>query len=291
MKMIDNSFVRRINDILIEQDIPIGDRPLETALIWMEENKILGQYVDRDSYEVVEKIYKEIYPYEDFSLAVLKGCVAIQDKIYKVNIPICYGTVQIHILALIEIDMNELQNIFQNHPEQGWRAYYAVGDLLDYGFGIDDLRFIKDEGSQLLEQATNNLIATGRILLQYENVDVVVQTACITAELSMKAVLAKFGYDEKSRRSLGHNLENLAKEIVKMKTMDSDDRFLYECGCFPDYVQNRYSPSGLSRKQLMNLAMRAQFVAAESVRRITDRNLVKEMESDPCNLERPDFDL
>jgi len=48
---------------------------------------------------------------------------------------------------------------------------------------------------------------------------------------------------------------------------------------FPNYVGARYAAHGLTRVQLMELAMRAQYVAADVIRRITDRNFGGEMEA------------
>lgn len=76
----------------------------------------------------------------------MKSTIAIRDKMYNVNVPIIFGSYMIDILNLIQIEQQELENIFQNYPAQGWRAYYGVADLVDYAYAVDDLRL--EEGEQ-----------------------------------------------------------------------------------------------------------------------------------------------
>ncbi|WP_205418298.1 hypothetical protein, partial [Pseudomonas coronafaciens] len=56
---------------------------------------------------------------------------------------------------------------------------------------------------------------------------------------------------------------------------------------FPDYVGTRYATHGMTRIELMVLAMRAQFVAAEALRRVSDRDFASMLEADPRNCPRP----
>jgi len=58
----------------------------------------------------------------------------------------------------------------------------------------------------------------------------------------------------------------------------SDDRLRTACTKFPNYVESRYSSHGLTRLELMALAVRAQFVAADAIRRVSDRNMAGDME-------------
>ena len=61
--------------------------------------------------------------------------------------------------------------------------------------------------------------------------------------------------------------------------MPTDARLTAAASKFPDYVGTRYASHGLTRVQLMELAMRAQFVAAEAVRRISHRDMAGTMEA------------
>ena len=48
---------------------------------------------------------------------------------------------------------------------------------------------------------------------------------------------------------------------------------------FPDYVKTRYHDHGLSRTQLMELCVKSQFIAAEALRRISNRNLINQLDA------------
>ncbi|WP_420703794.1 hypothetical protein [Escherichia albertii] len=67
------------------------------------------------------------------------GGVALRDAMYPVHINVAYGSFSIEPLKCIDISQSELEFIFQHYPEQGWRAFYGVCDLWDFGYGIDDL--------------------------------------------------------------------------------------------------------------------------------------------------------
>lgn len=60
------------------------------------------------------------------------------------------------------------------------------------------------------------------------------------------------------------------------------------CTKFLNYVESRYASHGLNRLELMALAMRAQFVAAEAIHRVSDRNMAAFMEALPDCPQRPE---
>ena len=56
----------------------------------------------------------------------------------------------------------------------------------------------------------------------------------------------------------------------------------------PDYVGTRYASHGMARTELMVLAVRAQPVAAEALRRVSsNRDLASKLEADPNISSRP----
>lgn len=80
-------------------------------------------------------------------------------------------------------------------------------------------------------------------------------------------------------KGLSHNLQRLAAKLVELAPCATDARLLAAVQKFPNYVGARYAAHGLTRVQLMELAMCAQYVAADAVRRITDRDLGGDMEA------------
>ncbi|HFC8536438.1 TPA: hypothetical protein ACFP4Y_000780 [Neisseria bacilliformis] len=289
--MIDEDFVRSEDNKLIDKDVELTGRPIEVYFAWLKKNKIETIFLDNNIFSSVMKIYHRMYPSTDFSHAMLKSGIAIRDRIYKVNIPIIFGNISIDPLSLVEIDHDELNFIYDNYPNYLWRAFYGVLDLIDFGYAIDDLIWMNDDCAVLLKAAASNLSIANHILSQEENLGTCIQNICMTAELSIKAALANLGYDENQRKKLSHNLQKLASELIKNKSMPSDQNFLTECGRLPDYVKNRYKLPNFSKREFLNLFMRSQFIAAEATRRISNRNLIAITEADPTIPKRPNFDL
>jgi len=280
MDIIDESFVRQIDDKLMAQDVKLHARPFHVAVEWMQEKKLSGDIFDKRIFAPLMATYKRLYPSGDFSIpSLLVGGVALRDVMYPVRVNVGYGRVSIEPLQCIEIRQEELELIFRHYPDQGWRAFYSVCDLWDFGYGVDDLLRIGSPAYDLLNNARSSIVATQRILSAAIDLDAAVQTACLTAELAMKAALIHLGRTEQQVRSRSHHLTKLADDLIATKPALSDDRLRIACTKFPNYVESRYSSHGLTRLELMALAMRAQFVAAEAIRRISSRNLAGDMES------------
>jgi hypothetical protein len=166
---------------------------------------------------------------------------------------------------------------------------YAVADLWDIAYSIDDLLKNDDPASEMMVNARSSIASTTRTLMSSIDIDSAVQSSCLTAELSMKAVLTHLGTSKARLLKLGHNLVEIAKELETRTTPSTEASLLSACGKFPNYVGTRYSSHGLTRQQLMELGMRAQFVAANALRRISDRNLAGQIESQAGNPPRAEI--
>ncbi|ASV34909.1 hypothetical protein ACW9I8_06150 [Pseudomonas reactans] len=287
-KTIDKEFVRQRDDELITQGLKLHQRPFHVVVAWMKANSISGDVFDKAMWDPLMAIYHTLYPAGDFSMpAMLKGSVALRDQMYPVLIAIGYGSVSVDLLDCIEIPHDELEFIFQQYPEQGWRAFYGVADLWDFAYGVSDLEHGTGDAPQLLANARSSLAATARILAGDIDIDAAVQTICLTAELALKGALAARGWTEAQYRKLSHHLVKLADALIGEVSTAHDDRLRGAIAHFPDYVGTRYASHGMTRIELMVLAMRAQFVAAETLRRVSDRDLASKLEADPNNLPRP----
>ncbi|MBJ2264261.1 hypothetical protein HBO19_27145 [Pseudomonas sp. WS 5021] len=287
-KTIDKEFVWQRDEELITQGLKLHQRPFHVAMAWMKANRISGDVFDKAMWDPLMAIYHTLYPEGDFSMpAMLKGGVALRDQMYPVRIAIGYGSVSVDLIECIEIPRDELEFIFEQYPEQGWRAFYGVADLWDFAYGVSDLEHGTGDAPQLLANARSSLTATARILAGDIDIDAAVQTICLTAELALKGALAARGWTEAQYRKLSHHLVKLAEALIGEVSTAHDDRLRGAIALFPDYVGTRYASHGMTRIELMVLAMRAQFVAAEALRRVSDRDLASRLEADPNNLPRP----
>lgn len=287
-KTIDKEFVRQRDDELITQGLKLHQRPIHVAMAWMKVNGISGDLFDKAMWGPLMAIYHTLYPAGDFSMpAMLKGGVALRDQMYPVRIAVGFGSFSVDPIDCIEIRRDELELIFEHYPDQGWRAVYGVADLWDFAYGVSDLEHGTGDAPQLLANARSTLAATTRILAGDIDIDAAVQTICLTAELALKGALAARGWTEAQYRKLSHHLIKLADALIGEVSTAHDDRLRGAIAHFPDYVSTRYASHGMTRIELMVLAMRAQFVAAEALRRVSYRDLASMLEADPRNLPRP----
>lgn len=290
MGPIDEDFIIKMDEELLARDVKLHARPFQVVIAWMREKKIAGDILDKRLWDPLMEVYRRLYPTGDFNMpSLFTGGVAIRDQMYPARVHLGYGTVSVDPLKSIEISREELALVFKKYPDQGWRAFYGVCDLWDFGYGVDDLLKRGTPATDLLRNARSSLAATPRILSGDIDIDAAVQTACLTAELAMKAALTHLGATPGDLKKLSHRLPDLATALVAKRSTSTDGRLLAAASKFPDYVGTRYSSHGLTRVQLMDLAMRAQFVAAEAIRRVSDRNMAGDMEARPNCPDRDDI--
>lgn len=280
MDPIDEHFILATDAELLAQDLKLHQRPFHVVMRWMKVNGHSGDVFDKRIWGPLMETYRRLYPSGDFSIPpMLSGGVAIRDQMYSVRVPLGYGTVSIEPLKLIEIPQAELELAFRHFPDQGWRAFYGACDALDFAYGVDDLIREGTPKPDLFVNARSNVSATTRILQGDVDIDAAVQSSCLSAELALKGALAHLGLNDQALKALSHSLPNLAAKLVELAPGPKDARLIAAVQQFPNYVGARYAAHGLTRIQLMELAMRAQFVAADAVRRITERRMGIEMES------------
>jgi len=280
MEPIDEAFILATDAEFLAKDLKLHQRPFHVVVRWMQMKGYSGDIFDKRIWDPLMESYRKLYPKGSFSIPpILFGGVAIRDQMYSVRIPLGYGTVNIDPLKLIEISQAELELAFRHFPNQGWRAFYGACDALDFAYGVDDLVGRGTPKPDLFLNARSNLVATTRILGGDVDIDAAVQTTCLSAELATKGALAHLGLDDKALKDLSHSLTRLAAKLVELAPAETDARLLAAVQKFPNYVGARYSAHGLTRLELMELAMRAQYVAADVIRRVTDRHMGIEMEA------------
>jgi hypothetical protein len=161
------------------------------------------------------------------------------------------------------------------------RSEFAFADILDFAYGVDELRHSSTDAGQLWEMAQSNLEDVANALPSSFSVNSILQPIILVAELSLKACLAFNGVPESIRKKeYGHDVAKLFDKVKEIAP-HRDDAFIAEfIRKMPSYVNSRYSPHGLTKLQVVELALAAQFVAASTVRRISGSDLAAEMEAD-----------
>lgn len=131
-------------------------------------------------------------------------------------------------------------------------------------------------------RATENLADLSSRLADSGNLgEAILQPIGLTAELSLKGALIHLGMspDDLTRKPYGHGYQTLAEKLVQLCPHRDDPEVLRVIAKLPQMVGSPYDITGLTRLQVIELALGVQFVAASTVRRVSSYDLAKEMEA------------
>jgi len=217
------------------------------------------------------------------------GLVAAVDQVRKVTVPVIFGEVTLQIWrALGFTNDREWWSWCREDQLIAAETSFAYADVHDLTNGLSELRGGVGADLELWQMATSNLADAANNLPTAFSVDSVLQPICMTIELSLKAALVRNGADPNSFKGpAGHDLGKLTDRLSAETPHCDDARIREVVGHMPPYVASRYKPAGLSRLDVVRLALGAQFVAAATVRRFSERDLAAEMESGGWPAPRP----
>ena len=277
MTVISIDDIRKIDDQLISQNVLIHQRPFQTTLEWMRLNKIQGDI--SSFYKQVEEIYQKLYPRLKFSIPnLLIGGIAFRDQIYITRIPVIKG---INLFDFVDIDPSELALMHNVYFEQYKKAVYSICDLYDIAFGIDDILKEKESNEILvywLEMILSSTMSAAFALSENINLANAIQSSLLSVELAAKSSLMYLGCDANYIKSLGHCRKMIKENLISYKIIDENDDFFEIYYSLPKYVDSRYKPQNLSKQELVNIAIKSQFLVSEIIRKISKRNLAESIQ-------------
>ena len=277
MTVISIDDIRKIDDQLISQNVLIHQRPFQTTLEWMRLNKIQGDI--SSFYKPVEDIYQKLYPRQKFSISnLLIGGIAFRDQIYITRIPVIKG---INLFDFVDIDPSELALMHNVYFEQYKKAVYSICDLYDIAFGIDDILKEKESNEILvywLEMILSSTMSAAFALSENINLANAIQSSLLSVELAAKSSLMYLGCDANYIKSLGHCRKMIKENLISYKIIDENDDFFEIYYSLPKYVDSRYKPQNLSKQELVNIAIKSQFLVSEIIRKISKRNLAESIQ-------------
>ena len=277
MTVISIDDIRKIDDQLISQNVLIHQRPSQTTFEWMRLNKIQGDI--SSFYKQVEDIYQKLYPRQKFSIPnLLIGGIAFRDQIYITRIPVIKG---INLFDFVDIDPSELALMHNVYFEQYKKAIYSICDLYDIAFGIDDILKEKESNEILvywLEMILSSTMSAAFALSENINLANAIQSSLLSVELAAKSSLMYLGCDANYIKSLGHCRKMIKENLISYKIIDENDDFFEIYYSLPKYVDSRYKPQNLSKQELVNIAIKSQFLVSEIIRKISKRNLAESIQ-------------
>lgn len=217
------------------------------------------------------------------------GLAAVVDQVRKITMPVVFGQQSLQVWETLGFaDDKAWWNWCREDRRIAAESHFALADLHDLTYGLDDMRGETGADVDLWKMATSNLADAANNLPTAFSVDSVIQPICLVAELSLKAALVRGGADQKSFKGKdGHDLPKLVDRLAAERPHRDDARVRELIDRLPPYVGSRYKPAGLTRLDVVRLALGVQFVAASAARRFSDRDLAAQMETGGWPAPRP----
>jgi hypothetical protein len=210
------------------------------------------------------------------------GIAAVVDQVKRVTVPVVFGYMSVEVWkGLGFASCQEWWSWCREDRDYAAGTCFSFADLHDLTYGLDDMRGGTVSGWELWKMAMSNISDFANTLPGTFSVDSIIQPICLTVELSLKAALVQNGADPLSfrrRGAEGHDLQRLAGRFSSERPHRDDAEVNRIAAAMPHYVESRYTPAGLTRLQVIRLALGAQFIAASSVRRFSSRDLAAQME-------------
>lgn len=277
-----NDDLLRLDSIYAEAGVAFHARPLRAAMDLLGRGFTLGR--DNSKLRAITQAYKQLIPEVD-TIWPGKGIglAASVDRVRKVTVGVVFGSRAITPERALGFDTREdWIDWCRNDPGITANSCFAFADLYDLTYGIDELQQSTSVAIEYWYMALSNLEDIANILATGFSVATVLQPICLTAELAMKANLIHLGADPKtlSYRDVGHHHTVLAQRMREARPHRDDEQIAAITTKLPDYIDSRYKATGLTRLDVVNLALGAQFIAASSVRRLTGRDIAGDMERD-----------
>ncbi len=225
--------------------------------------------------ERIEASFRSIYRQQDLAMGGHIGVFMYRDIFARVSIPLVFGQMGINPFKFV--DLTEVQlRIINSEPEEQEIFLDQFSDLADIQYGVDELNgpFAKNE-------LTNRFIGFARLHLHAASAIVTggydyrgaVQSGLLAIELALKAAISSGGMDENQiREKYSHNLLAIVGDIETQWPIFDVARVRAVIKRLPPYVRNRYSPDQPDRRLVGHTVMGAQYIVAEVVRRMSDRD-------------------
>lgn len=271
----------RLDKKYAQEGVRFHARPFHAAL------EILGTRFseglgDNPEVEEVYRAYARLIPSVETTWPGMGvGLAASIDEVRKVTLGVTFGTASITIDKGLEFDSPaKWFKWCRNDCNIAARSAYAFADIHDLIMGIDYAQHdARPAARSLWTQATSNLEDVANSLSSSYISSSIIQSICLVAELAMKGSLYYSGMSEKAIKELNHRHKDIAKRLIAAYPHSEDELLIEAANRLPNYVATRYTDSGLTRLDLVGLALDVQFIAASSLRRVSDAGMAAEMEA------------
>jgi hypothetical protein len=233
----------------------------------------------------IENTYGSIYRRQDLAIGGHIGVFMYRDIFARFSIPRGFGTVSFNPFEFVELTPVQLR-IIQTEPDDLARYTDQFCDVADIEYGVNELKqpYASIELVQRFAGLTRlHLHAAAAVLTGGYDYRGAVQSALLASELALKSGAAAQGLSEaKIKKSLGHKLEALVDLISGAWPTFDAPRVRRVIACQPQYAANRYASTQPERREAGELVMSAQFLVAEVVRQLSNRDMRQNVRPPPA---------
>lgn len=273
--------IYRLDKKYAQEGVRFHARPFHAAL------EILGSRysegpLGNPEVEEINRAYARLIPCVETTWSGMGiGLAASSDEVRKVTLGVTFGTVVLTIYQGLEFDSPaKWFKWCRNDHNIAARSAYAFADIHDLIMGIDHAQHDTTPAAcSLWTQAASNLEDVANSLSSSYISSSIIQSICLVAELAMKGTLYHSGMTEKVIKGLNHRHKDIAEKLIAACPHSDDELLVKAAQRLPNYVATRYTDSGLTRLELVNLALDVQFIAASSLRRVSDASIAAEIEA------------
>lgn len=224
--------------------------------------------------ERIEKIFSSIYRKQDLATGGHIGVFMFRDIFARIGVPQGYGMMSINPFDHVELtDMQK--RILGTEPEETAKYLDQFVDVADIQYGSSELKKPFSE-MELVERYIGksrlHLHAAAIVTGGYDFRGTV-ESALLATELALKSAVATQGLTELAiKQKYGHNRKALIADVEAAWPKFDAGRVRRVVEEWPEYGSNRYSKDEPKRLKVGQIIMGAQYIAAEVVRQLSDRD-------------------
>lgn len=273
------SFVVAADKKLFDEGVEIRQRA------WRVPRRLMGEfgYVEYVSsgagmpliLKRIQAAMSSFYRQQDLANGGHIGVFMYRDIFARIAVPMVFGVVQLNPFHFVELTPAQM-NVIQSEPDQMNIYIDQFFDVLDIQFGIMELRepFASMElVVRFLGLSRLHLHSAAAVLTGGYDHRGAIQAALLASELGLKAGIASLGLSEQEiKKKFGHGNAAAAAFVGASWSNFDLERVQRVLAKQPHYVPNRYAAVQPARREVGELVMGAQYLVAEVIRQMSDRN-------------------
>lgn len=278
MNEIPEKWLHEFNRKMGDGGTPYAQRPFEAIRAWTKENHCSFEFPSPAAKAVFDWFEAHSPKVAHAVGSLFTGTFYFDAYFWKVSIPLAYGNAFMNAFDSIEDFPEPVKKQLMDSRDHQFDYCSLWVDLMDYTYGMDDLRHgggVSGFAARLATSADRELRATVRLLTeppQHPNPKAM-ESARMATEMFLKAYLAAHsGLNESdAQRQLGHNLVKAAETCERISKPDEFGDVKNRVSIFPP-VGARYEGQYYDSGTLWAAYCIAQFVGTVFVRSLTDRD-------------------